>query len=129
MPSRDFCAFPHTSPNVHAVFERQTLKFRTRVLYAPGEPLTIFFFRFLFRLKCGIPYDPTIPKKYKNTNIWRRRKRHALTVRQGHVEHVRKISGSILHKRRRHWALNEGNKLEPACRRCTRELYAMHKDI
>ena len=45
---------------IHAVFEKLTLKFCARVLYAPGEPLPFFFF-FLSPEMWG-PLRPKYPK-------------------------------------------------------------------
>ena len=60
MPSRDFCTLPHKRSNIHAVFERSTLKF-AHVFYVSLQSLLRMCF--CFRWKCGIPSDPNIPKK------------------------------------------------------------------
>ena len=39
--------------------------------------------------------------------IAKKRKKHSQKTRQGHIKHVRKISGSISQKRRGHWTLKE----------------------
>ena len=49
---------------------------------------------------------PKYSQKYKNPNIWRKKK-HSLKARQGHIEQVCKISGSNSQKRRGHWPLKE----------------------
>ena len=51
------------------------------------------------------------PNKYKSTYLYILRKKEkgknpSLTVRQGHIKHVCKNSGSIPQKRRGHWTLN-----------------------
>ena len=58
MPTRDFDTLPHKSPNVHAVFERWTLKFCKRVQCAPAEPSTKGFFFSFFAGNAGSVETP-----------------------------------------------------------------------
>ena len=51
--SGDFCIKPHKSPEVHAVFERHTMKFSTRDHYVPVEPFTDVLFSFFFAGNLG----------------------------------------------------------------------------
>ena len=114
MPSRDFCTLPHKTSNVHAVFEKLTLKFCTHVQCVPAEPFTNVFFCFFCFLLCwktGIPQDPNIKNTKPQISGEKKRKEkkrtHSWKARQGHIKHVCKIPGSISPKRRGHWTLKE----------------------
>ena len=56
---------------------------------------TCFCFFVFFPTEMWDPSRPKHPPKYHNTNIQRKKQTNPLTVRQGHIKHVRKISGSL----------------------------------
>ena len=81
------------------------------VFYVPIPSLLRVFFVF-FAGNVGSLKTQMSPQKYQNPNIWRKKKtkKHAYKVRQGHIEHVCKISGSYLSKAA--WTLDSEGILE-----------------
>ena len=105
IPSHESCTLPHQSRNIHAVFKRQTLKFCMRD-YVHAEPLTIVCFSSVEMCdpsRSKLKLTQTHAKIYMEEKKDRCSKRHLL----GHIKHVCNFSGSILRKRREHWALKE----------------------
>ena len=78
MPSRDFCTFPHKSPNVHAVFERPW-NF-AHVFNVPLPSLLRMFFS--FSLEIWDPLRPKYPKKYKTQISGEKKKKIKIPIRK-----------------------------------------------
>ena len=105
MRSRNFCTFTAQGPKCpRRCLRDKTLTFCTRVLYAPAEPLNEWGFLLVFPPEMWDPLRPEYPKNTKHKYL--AKKKRLLTVRQGHVEHVCKVPGSVS-KTAWHWSLNE----------------------
>ena len=80
LTAQDQCKeFEHTlkASNYDAKPWKQTLNFCSRVSCAPTEPFTngIFCFFYFFLQEMWDPLRPKYLKKYKNQNIWRKKKK------------------------------------------------------
>ena len=108
MPSRDFSTLPHKSQNVHAVFEIDPEILHT-CLMRPCWAFYGCFFSVFFSLEIWDHLRPKYPKKYKNSNIWRKKKKKnpiRTSLGRGRLNTCKKIQG-LSQKRRGHWTLKE----------------------